>query len=205
LTAADIAGLVAALDGEGKARESIRKSVTAFAMVLDFHGITPNPARDWIQVKLPREDPNEVEPPSAATVEAIGWLLTPAYLLGLLVLDAPACEWGSSRPRVSRTSTRAGRRGLSALPSRRHGGARWVQLPDDLFEAVIARLPAREDRTPDTPLFASATADRLRVAIGRACRDAAVPHFSPHDLRHRRISLMHRQGGSWAEIGYGHA
>jgi len=122
LTAADIAGLVAALDGEGKARESIRKSVTAFAMVLDFHGITPNPARDWIQVKLPREDPNEVEPPSAATVEAIGWLLTPAYLLGLLVLDAPACEWGSSRPRVSRTSTRAGRGGLSALPSRRHGG-----------------------------------------------------------------------------------
>jgi integrase len=24
--------------------------------------------------------------------------------------------------------------------------------------------------------------------------------FSPHDLRHRRISLLHRQGRSWAEI-----
>ena len=79
--------------------------------------------------------------------------------------------------------------------------ARWVQLPDDLFEAIIARLPALEDRTPETPLFASATADRLRVAIGRACRDAGVPHFSPHDLGHRRISLLHRQGCSWAEIG----
>jgi hypothetical protein len=27
-----------------------------------------------------------------------------------------------------------------------------------------------------------------------------VPVFSPHDLRHRRISLLHRQGRSWAEI-----
>jgi integrase len=25
--------------------------------------------------------------------------------------------------------------------------------------------------------------------------------FSPHDLRHRRISILHRQGVSWAEIG----
>ncbi len=28
-----------------------------------------------------------------------------------------------------------------------------------------------------------------------------MPIFSPHDLRHRRISLLHRQGRSWAEIG----
>jgi integrase len=28
-----------------------------------------------------------------------------------------------------------------------------------------------------------------------------VPVFSPHDLRHRGISLLHRQGRTWAEIG----
>jgi AAA ATPase-like protein len=28
-----------------------------------------------------------------------------------------------------------------------------------------------------------------------------IPRFSPHALRHRRISLLHRQGVSWAEIG----
>jgi integrase len=37
--------------------------------------------------------------------------------------------------------------------------------------------------------------------MGRACRDAGVPGFSPHALRHRRISLLHRQGVSWATIG----
>ena len=28
-----------------------------------------------------------------------------------------------------------------------------------------------------------------------------MPVFSPHDLRHGRISLLHRQGRTWAEIG----
>jgi integrase len=79
--------------------------------------------------------------------------------------------------------------------------ARWGALPDDLFEVVIARLPAREDRDPSSALFPDVTADRLRMAIGRACRDAGVPRFAPHSLRHRRISLLHHQGQSWAEIG----
>ena len=35
----------------------------------------------------------------------------------------------------------------------------------------------------------------------RACRAAAVPLFSPHDLRHRRISLLHLGGVPWARIG----
>ena len=30
---------------------------------------------------------------------------------------------------------------------------------------------------------------------------AGVPTFSPHDLRHRSISLLHEQGASWARIG----
>jgi integrase len=69
-----------------------------------------------------------------------------------------------------------------------------------LAEAIAATLPLREDRDSDAPLFPSVTADRLRMAIGRACKAAGVPVFSPHDLRHRRISLLHRQGRSWAEI-----
>ena len=79
--------------------------------------------------------------------------------------------------------------------------ARWVELPDDLFEILVDQLPAREDRDTEAALFPIGTTDRLRMAIGRACRDGGVPVFSPHDLRHRRISLLHQQGVSWAEIG----
>ena len=70
-----------------------------------------------------------------------------------------------------------------------------------LAEAIEATLPPREDRNPETRLFPGVSADRLRTAIARACRAAGVPVFSPHDLRHRRISLLHRQGRTWAEIG----
>lgn len=45
-----------------------------------------------------------------------------------------------------------------------------------------------------------ANANALRAAIAKACRALGVPVWSAHDLRHRRISLLHRQGRSWAEI-----
>jgi integrase len=79
--------------------------------------------------------------------------------------------------------------------------ALWVELPDVLADAIEATLPPREDRDPDARLFPGASADRLRTAIARACRAAGVPKFSPHDLRHRRISLLHQQGRTWAQIG----
>ncbi len=41
--------------------------------------------------------------------------------------------------------------------------------------------------------------DRGRL-LGRERLLGLEPVFSPHDLRHRRISLLHRQGRSWAEI-----
>jgi integrase len=63
-------------------------------MVLDHAGISPNAARDRVQVKLPREEPDEIEPPTADHVEAVGWLLTPTYLLALVVLDSTGVRVG---------------------------------------------------------------------------------------------------------------
>ena len=58
-----------------------------------------------------------------------------------------------------------------------------------------------DGRDTDARLFAEITSDALRTAIARACATARIAAWSPHDLRHRRISLLHRQGRSWAEIG----
>jgi integrase len=201
ITTADVAGLVANLDSDGKARESIRKSVTALAMVLDFAGVTPNPARDRVQVRLPREEPGEMEPPSADHVEAVGWLLVPDYLLGLLVLDATGVRVGELEAATQGDLDENRKAWLVRAAVAKTRRSRWVELPDDLYEALVERLPTREDRHAEAPLFRGVTADRLRMAIGRACRDAGVPRFGPHALRHRRISLLHRQGVSWATIG----
>jgi hypothetical protein len=80
------------------------------------------------------------------------------------------------------------------------GSARWVTPPDPVFAAVNALLP-RDDRAPDRQVFGGFGADRFRTALTRACTAAGVPTFSPHDLRHRRVSLLHAQGLPWARIG----
>jgi integrase len=201
LTPADVAALVAAGVKDENARETIRKTVTALAMILDYAGVSPNPARDRVHVRLPREEPEAMEPPSADHVEAVGWLLHPAYLLAALVLDATGARVGELEAARVGDLDETRRAWLVRAAIAKTRRPRWVTLPDDLYDALLARLPAREDRDADAPLFPDATADRLRMAVGRACRDSGTPHFSPHALRHRRISLLHRCGVSWAEIG----
>jgi integrase len=198
IAADDVALLVAELVEHGLARESIRKTVATLAMVLDFAGVAPNPARDRGRVKLPRDDGAEVDPPTADHVRAVYALLPRPYRLPLIVLDATgmrvgeleALTWGdvdeqAGRWRVSRAVAKTRR-------------ARWVPVPSEVFGAVTA-LRAREDRNLVPQVFDGFGADRFRTALARACRDAGVPLFSPHDLRHRRATLWHLGGRPVAE------
>lgn len=200
ITPADVADLVAALTAKGKARETVRKSLLALAMILDHEGVAPNPARDKVRVRLPRQERPEIVPPTAAHVLVVHDLLPARYRLPLLVLDATGMRlgelerltWGDvdeprQRWRVSRATSKTGR-------------ARWVAVPPNVFEAVCALMP-REDRTPERRIFQGFGADRFRTALTRSCTAAGVPTFSPHDLRHRRISLLHLAGVPWARIG----
>lgn len=195
----DVNELVRELARTGRKRETICKSVKYLAAVLEENGIEPNPARDK-RVRLPHEEPVELEPPTADHVEAVVRLLPAPYRLPLLWLD-----WSGARL-ASVENVRVGdydeprRRVRLRASTTKTRAALWVDLPDVLADAIEATLPPREDRDTDGPLFAGVGADRLRVAIARACRASGVPVFSPHDLRHRRISLLHRQGRTRAEI-----
>jgi integrase len=196
LTAADVADLIAEL-AKTRKKETIRKMIVHLAMILDHAGVQPNPARG---VKLPFEQRRELQPPAAAHIEAVHRLLPSRYRLPLLVLDATGMRlgeleqltWGDideqrGRWRVSQAVSKTSR-------------ARWVPVPPMLFQAVTG-LVARDDRTPERRVFQGFGGDRFRTAITRACTAAGVPAFSPHDLRHRRISLLHLAGVPWARIG----
>jgi integrase len=200
IDAQTVADLVAELHGAGLRKQTIRKTVSVLAMVLDHARIEPNPARDKLTVKLPREERRELCPPTAAHVDAVVRLLPTLYRLPALVLDATGMRigelegltWGDvdeprQRWRVSGAVAKTGR-------------ARWVPVPDVLFQAMT-RLVAREDRVPERPVFQGFGGDRFRTALTRACTAAGVPQFSPHDLRHRRVSLLHLGGMPWARIG----
>lgn len=200
IAASDVAQLVAELhaEGEGLARETIRKTVGTLAMVFDFAGVLPNPARDRIAVRMPREDSEEVDPPTAAHVISVWRLLPRAYRLALLVLDATGMRVGElERMRWADVDEPAGRwRVRSSVAKTRR--ARWVPVPELIFDAVAELMP-RDDRDLAAQVFAGLSADAFRTAIAKACRAAGVPVFSPHDLRHRRATLWHLGGIPAAE------
>jgi integrase len=199
LTVADVSDLVAALAEAGYKRETLRKSRTALAQTLDFHDVKPNPARDE-RVKLPKERRTHLPPPLAEHVERVLGLVAPRYVLPLAVLD----ECG---PRVTELETALvgdldeTRRAIRVRPdAEKNERYRYLHLPADLFAALLATLPPREDRDPEAPLFPGVTDANLRMAIARACKASGVPHFSPHALRRRRGSLHYKRTGSLAEV-----
>jgi integrase len=154
-----------------------------------------------VTVRLPREEPEEPNPPSAADVEKVFRRIPDVHRLPLLVLDWSGArvsaidqvlvgDYDESRRRVRlRAATTKTRRAL------------WIELHPALAEALEATLPHRRFRDPEARLFADSGADALRTAIAKACKAEGVVPFSPHDLRHRRISLLHARGWSWARIG----
>lgn len=197
---ATVAQLVAKLHSAGLKKQTIRKTVSVLAMILDHAGVQPNPARDKLTVKLPREERRHVEPPTADHLEPVIRLLPTRYVLPVLVLDdtgmrigeLEALTWGDvDEPR--------GRWRVAAGVSKT-GRPRWVRADAFLFAAVVALVP-RDDRHPDRRVFEHVTGDRLRTQLVRSCTAAGVPTFSPHDLRHRRVSLLHLGGMPWARIG----
>jgi integrase len=202
IAAADVAGLVGALSARGCKRETIKKSITYLAMVFDYKGFTGerNPARDRLTVRLPRERKAHIPPPLADHVEHVAQLLPRGYVLPFLVID-----WAGPRVRELETAT------LADLDEHRHAirvrpevekNERWrlLELPDDLWSALMASVPPREDRQPGAAVFPGLTDANLRMAITRACKAAGVPHFSPHGLRRRRGSLHYKRTGSLADV-----
>jgi integrase len=197
LRPADVSAWIAELHDRGSSRSSIYKSLAALRMALDHYGLDPNPARDR-RVKLPREVKREINPPTAAAVEAAVGATAPRYRLPLLLLEATGMRvgeleglrWGAvdepeGRWRVSRATSKTSR-------------ARFVSVPPDLFALVLARVP-REDRDPEALVSSEVNQPQLRTALGRACKAAGVPAFRLHDLRHRRLSLWHHEGIPGAE------
>lgn len=201
LTAAEIATAVAQLHAKGRKRETIRKGLVALQMILDHAGRDPNPARDRRTIRLPRETRDEPTPPTADHVAAVYSVLPPRHRLALLWLDWSGARVATVDETLVGDYDQPRRRVRLRAAVTKGGRAVWVDLPDVLADALEAELGPREDRDPAARLFASSGADRLRTAIGRACAAAAIPTFSPHDLRHRRISLLHLRGVPWAKIG----
>ncbi|HEU5010549.1 MAG TPA: site-specific integrase [Gaiellaceae bacterium] len=80
-----------------------------------------------------------------------------------------------------------------------------VVLPGDALQVGLAsgQCPCH---APERPLFPwlhtmQHPIQAANKTMRTACSVAGIPHYHPHDLRHRRLSLWHGQGTPAREIG----
>lgn len=198
LTAADCQEIVASLAAAMKPG-SVEKWFTTFRLVLDFAGAEPNPARDR-KVKLPSYAREEAAPPTAKHYLAILEAMTPErHRLPIVLIEQTAMRIGEVLEATWGDVDIAGCQIRLRRATTKTKAARWVQVPEWLMDVLAETCPF-EDRTAEKRLLPGLTEGMVRKAITRACQAAGVPHYHPHDFRHRRASLWHGQGVTAAEL-----
>ncbi len=70
---------------------------------------------------------------------------------------------------------------------------RWVAVPEWLMGEIAETCPS-DDGTPERLVFVGFSPDVAKNVMARACKAAGIPHFHPHDLRHRYASLKIHEG-----------
>jgi integrase len=192
ITPADVADVVAA--NSELSPGSLRKYKSTWAQVFDHADVEPNPVRSS-KVKLPSRLSEEIAPPSQHDWDLIKEMIAKKLRLvcrfieceGVRVSEALQLTFGdvdfaNGRVRISKTRTKRGT-----------AGQRWLPVPDELLDAISDLVPL-EDRHADRLVFPALTRDAVRDGLYLACRNARIASYSPHDLRHRRISLWVAQG-----------
>lgn len=204
ITVSEIAEWIASLSAERKPG-TLQQYLIAFRLLLDHAEVDPNPARDP-RVKLPKHVREEPNPPSAEHVDAILGALAEKWRLLFVTIEQGALRLGEAVSLRWADVDAAGLRLRLPRSATKRDRARWIYLPEWLIQAIEDTCPL-EDRVPERRVFAGITEASAYQAMTRACRNAQVPHYHPHDLRHRRITIWHQSGVPARELAEraGHA
>lgn len=196
LTLADIQEAIARLADELEPT-TVRKYLSSLRLALDFASVEPNVARDR-RLRVPRAVRVERDPPSGTDVLAILERVPERLRLALVTIEQTGVRVSESTVTWANVDV-VGRR--FRVPARKSKSRRpkWVPVPRWLMDAITSTCPI-EDRLGDRPVFPGVTDDQLRRSMARACKTAEIPSYSPHDLRHRRITLWHYEGVPAREV-----
>lgn len=190
LTSADVRAWIAQL-ADGLGPSSIKNYVGTLRQILDDADVTPNPARDR-SVRLPQLTRQEIEPPTAAQVDTILALVPRRWKLPLRLLEQTGMRIGEVEALQWRDVDSANAR-LRIRQGKTTAARRWVKMPDWVALEIASTCPP-DDRTPERLVFPGFTRGAARNAMARACKAAGIPHFHPHDLRHRYASVQIARG-----------
>jgi integrase len=205
LTVDDVAGWVSRLAVTHKPG-TCQLYLLTFRLLLDYIGLDVNVCRDP-RVKLPKRIREEPSPPSAEQfLSIVDAVRDPKRRLLLITLEQGALRLGEAIGLTWGDVDRAGLRLRLPRSATKRDQARWIYLPEWLMAAIETSCPF-EDRTPDRRVFQDVTEATIYQTMTRACETAGVPHYHPHDLRHRRITIWHQSGVPARELAEraGHA
>lgn len=190
ITPRDIIDGIAALT-EDLMPSSIRHYRSSLAQVLDFCDVEPNPARSK-KVRLPRGGASTIEIPTTRAWFAIRDQSKKRSHGALRLIEADGL-------RVSEAANLECQNidfidGWVLIDDAKTvAGRRWLPVPRDILDDIEDGLPEPADR-PATMLAFGVNAQAIRYDLERACLSAGVGNYSPHELRHRRLSLWYRHG-----------
>jgi integrase len=171
---------------------TVQLYLVVLRLLLDYIGLDVNPARDS-RVKLPKRVREEPQPPPAEHVQAILEAIAPKWRLIMITIEQGALRLGEAVHLCWGDVDAANLRLRLPRSQTKRDQPRWVYLPDWLIDAIEDTCPL-EDRTPERRVFQGITEATAYQAMTRACKTAKVPHYHPHDLRHRRITVWHQSG-----------
>jgi len=158
-----VADLVGELHAASLKKQTIRKTVSVLAMVLDHGRVQPNPARDRLTVKLPREERCELRPPTAEHIRRSCVCCLSSIAFPPSSLTRPACGSASSRRSLGEMSTSLAGAGVSLAPFPRRDGRDGFRCQSSCSSRSLGLWRARTG-------FLSALCSRGSEAIDSAPR-----------------------------------
>lgn len=177
---------------------TMRTYRAALRGILDRAKVDPNPARSAL-LRWPRIDAEEINPPEADVAVAIFERLSKRLRLPLVTQEQTGTRVGELQSLAWADVDEQGCRFRLRRESTKRNKARFVPVPEWLM-AVIADTCPREDRTPERLVFQGFNGSTALGAMTRACKLGGLPHHTPHDWRHRRLSLWFKQGESAVQV-----
>ena len=164
------------------------------------------------------ERPDERRPPSLGELDAIAAAIEPRFRLLVLLGAWSGLRYGEllglTRQRIDPlhgvihvreqlVQTADGRRFMA--PPKTSAGVRSVAVPPHLWPEVEAHLATYVDQSPTALLFvgpkgASLDRSNFRQVWLAALREAGVPHYRFHDLRHLAATLAAVSGATTREL-----
>lgn len=191
LTPGEVRGQIQCWVEAGLAPKSVKERLSVLRQMIDFAEVDPNPARHR-SVKLPSQLETELTLPTGDAVFALIASISKKYRLPLVLLEQTAMRVGEvvslERDDVDAAGLRFRVKAINRKGRRGSRRARFVPVPAWLMEVVARSLPL------DGRVFPDITDNGLRSAMTDVCKSKGLAHCTPHQLRHRRISLWHFQG-----------